>query len=164
MKTQLFPRQAIARILFVLDSRLIGDSPCGVWFDLDNSLTRWKIPLLNSLFAKFLIFRLNPHCFPRQAIAKTVFVIESKYTGNTPTQVLFDLDNSLTWLKRPISNIKSSQLIRNNRKFPYDIPNFILRKLWQNFFCYRLKVHRGYSNPSSVWSGQFLTRWKNTYF
>ena len=43
-----FAMHAIAKILFVLDSRYIGDTPYQVWFDLDNSLIRWK-----NLFLKF---------------------------------------------------------------------------------------------------------------
>ena len=36
-----FPRQAIAKILFVLDSRYTGDTPYRFWFHLDNYLTRF---------------------------------------------------------------------------------------------------------------------------
>ena len=50
MKTQLFPRQAIAKILFVLDSRYPWYTPYPVWFDLDNSIT-----LSKDLFLKLLI-------------------------------------------------------------------------------------------------------------
>ena len=41
--TYFFPRQAIAKILFVLDSRYTWNTPYRVWLDLDNSLPRSKI-------------------------------------------------------------------------------------------------------------------------
>ena len=47
-----FPRQAIAKILFVLDSKYTGDTPYRVWFDLDNSLTRWKRPIFKMIYLK----------------------------------------------------------------------------------------------------------------
>ena len=39
-KTTFFPRLAIAKILFVLDSTYNGDTPYRVWLDLNDSLTR----------------------------------------------------------------------------------------------------------------------------
>ena len=39
-KSNLFPRQAIPKTLFVLHSNHTGDTPCRVWLDLNNSLTR----------------------------------------------------------------------------------------------------------------------------
>ena len=38
-KLTFFRTQAIPKSLFLLDSRYTGDTPYGVWFDLDNSLT-----------------------------------------------------------------------------------------------------------------------------
>ena len=42
MKISFSPRQKISKILFVLHFDYNGDSPCQFWFDLNNSLTRWK--------------------------------------------------------------------------------------------------------------------------
>ena len=67
--------------------------------------------------------------FPRQAIAKIVFVLHSRYTWDTPYRVWFDLNNSLIRLKRPIFKILLTQFIRNNLKFPYDKLTFFLDKL-----------------------------------
>ena len=39
-----FPRQAIAKITFILHSSYTGDTQYRVWFYLDNSLTRLKRP------------------------------------------------------------------------------------------------------------------------
>ena len=42
MKTQPFPSQAKRKILFALHCHYNGDTQNRVWFDLGNSLTRWK--------------------------------------------------------------------------------------------------------------------------
>ena len=47
-KPNLFPSQAKRKIFFALHCHYNGDTPYPVWFDLDNSLTRWK-----NLFLKF---------------------------------------------------------------------------------------------------------------
>ena len=51
MKTNFFTRQAIAKILFVLHSNYTGNTPYRVWFDLDNSLTRWKSSIFKIRFS-----------------------------------------------------------------------------------------------------------------
>ena len=43
-KLNFFPRKAIAKTPFALHSGYTWDTPYRVWFDLDNSLTRWKRP------------------------------------------------------------------------------------------------------------------------
>ena len=102
-----FPRQAIPKILFVLDSRYTGDTPYRVWFDLDNSLTRSKRPIFEIRYlrnSQISVWKTN--FFPRQAIPKILFVLRSRYPWNTPYRVWFDLDNSLTLSKRPIFEIR----------------------------------------------------------
>ena len=57
MQTNFFPKQAKPKIFFALHSHYTGDTPYRVWFDLDNSLIRWKKNFfLNSFFAKFKQF------------------------------------------------------------------------------------------------------------
>ena len=56
-KTNFFPRQAIPKIFFVLHSIYTWDTPYRVWFDLDNSLTRWKRPIFENY--NKLIIRIN---------------------------------------------------------------------------------------------------------
>ena len=74
-KPNFFPRQAKPKILFALHCNYTGDTQYRVWFDLDNSLTRWKrIFFLNS--RKFAIreIRKIPYenaFFSRQAIPTT---------------------------------------------------------------------------------------------
>ena len=74
MKTQIFPRQAIPKVLFDLHSHYNGDTPFRVWFDLENSLTRWKWNFFkirkNSPFAKFAKFCMKNQIFSRQVIQK----------------------------------------------------------------------------------------------
>ena len=63
----------------------------------------------------------NYNFFPRQAIPKILFVLCSKYIGDTTYQVWFDLNNSVTRRKRPIF-----KNIRNNCNFPYEKLTFFL--------------------------------------
>ena len=84
-------------MLFVLDSRYTGDTPYRVWLDLDNSLTRRKRPIFKIRYLRnSQIYVLKTNFFPRQAIAKILFVTHSTYNGDTPYQVWLDLNNSLT--------------------------------------------------------------------
>ena len=106
-KTNFLPRQAIAKILFVLDSRYTWDTPYRVWLNLDNSLTRRKRPIFKIRYlrnSQNSVWKTN--FFPRQAIAKILFVLDSRYAVDTPYRVWFDLDNSLTRRKRPIFKIR----------------------------------------------------------
>ena len=52
----------------VITLHYTGDTQCRVWFDLGNSLTRWKTTfckiLKNSQFEKFAKFRMKPRFFP----------------------------------------------------------------------------------------------------
>ena len=52
MKTQFFTRQAIPKLLYAFHPQYTGDNPLRVWFDLNNSLTRWKRPILKILFSR----------------------------------------------------------------------------------------------------------------
>ena len=100
-KTNFFPRQAIPKILSVLDSRYPWDTPYRVWVDLDNSLTRWKRPIFKIRYlrnSQISVWKTN--FFPRQAIPKIFSVLQSRYPLDTPNRVWFDLDNSLTQWKR----------------------------------------------------------------
>ena len=96
MKTQLFSRQAIPKVLLVLHSRYTWDTPYRVWIDLDNSLTRRKRPIFKYRYlpnSQISVRKTN--FFPRQAIAKILFVVDSINTGNRSYQVWFDLNNFL---------------------------------------------------------------------
>ena len=51
-KTNFFPRQAIPKILSVLESRHPWYTLYPVWFALDNSLTRRKRPIFKIIYLK----------------------------------------------------------------------------------------------------------------
>ena len=66
-KPNLFPNQAKPKILFALYSHYTGDTPYRVWFDLDNSLTRWKNLFLKVLFREIQkVLYENPTFFLRK--------------------------------------------------------------------------------------------------
>ena len=96
-----FTRQAIEKITFVLHSTYAGDTSYQGWLDLDNSLTRSKRPIFKIRYSrksKYYVWKFN--FFPRQAIAKTLFLLYSIYREDTLYQVWFNLDNFLTQWKR----------------------------------------------------------------
>ena len=107
--TNFFPRQAIPKILFVLHSTYPRDTAYRVWFDLNNSLTRWKRPIFKIPYSRnSQISVWNTNFFPRQAIPKTLFVLHSRYPGDTAYRVWFDLGNSST--RRTILYLKNKYL------------------------------------------------------
>ena len=124
-KPYFFPRQAIAKILFVLQFRYTGDTPCQVWFDLDI-LTRWKRPVFKireSWNSQVCFSKLT--FFPRQAIAKILLFLQSRFTWCTPYPVWFDLNNSLTDEK----DLFLKFVIREIHNFPYENFTFFRGKL-----------------------------------
>ena len=76
--------------------------------------------------------RLKYELFSRQAIAKTLFVLDSRYTRDTLYRVWFDLNNSLTQWKRPIFKIR---YLRNSQISVWKT-NFFLGKLYQKFLLF----------------------------
>ena len=86
-----FQRQPIAKILFVLHSNHKGDTPCRVWFDLDNSLVRWKRPnfnICNSGNTQISVWKT--YFFPRQAISKILcFTLLLHWWYSIPSLVWF---------------------------------------------------------------------------
>ena len=93
--------QAIVKTFFVWDSIYTGDTPYWVWFDLDNSLTRWKRPIFKYTYLKLFG---NNRKFPYEKLTfflgnlyqKNLFALDFRYTGDTPYQNWFDLDKSKT--------------------------------------------------------------------
>ena len=105
--TNFFARQAIPKIVLVLRFNYTGDTPCQVWFDLDNFLTQSKITIFKIRYSKNAQNSVRkPCCFSKRAIAKTSVVLHSMYTGDTQCHVWFDLDNFLTQSKITIVKIR----------------------------------------------------------
>ena len=104
--TNFFPRQAIPKIVLVLLFNYTGDTPYQVWFILYNFLAQSKITIFKFLYsqnAQNSVRKTN--FFPKQAIANTFFALHSTYTSDTPCQVWFDFDNSMTQSKRTLLEI-----------------------------------------------------------
>ena len=91
-----FPRQAIPNTLFALHCHYTGDIQYRVWFDLDNSLTRWKKEIFLKL-AKICNSRNSQNSvwkpiFSRQAIPTTFLL----YT--VITLVILHAEFGLIWI------------------------------------------------------------------
>ena len=72
-KTNFFPRQAIPKILFVLQSSYPWDTRCRVWFDLDNSLIRLKRRIFKISYSQTTqISECERNFFTRQALPKNL--------------------------------------------------------------------------------------------
>ena len=94
MQTQLFPKHDLP-IFLALHPHYTGDTPYRVWFDLGNSLTRWKRIIFkilkNSPFAKFAKFRMKTQLFPRHALPNSFLL----YTAIT--LVILHTEFGLIW-------------------------------------------------------------------
>ena len=99
-------------------------------------------PMKKTYFLKFLIREIRvysrisvwkPNFFPTQATSKILVVSESRCAGDTPHRVLLDLDKSLIRWKRPVLKF----VIREIRKFPYEILTFFLHKLHQKILLFQ---------------------------
>ena len=133
-KPRFFPRQAIPKILFVSDSRCTGDTPYRNWFGLKKFLIRRKRPIFKIRYSRnsqisyeILTF------FPTQAIPKNLVASDFRCAGNTPYRVLFDLDKYLIRWERPVLKF----VIREIRKFPYEILIFFVHKLYQKILLFQ---------------------------
>ena len=123
--------------LFALHFCYTGYTQNRDWFDLGNSLTRWKTItfniLKNSQFAKFAKFRMKTHFFPRKAMPTTFWL----YT--VITLVILNTEFGLIWTT-PWPDGKEFFLIfskiRNSRTSQNSVwkPIFFLGKLYQKYF------------------------------
>ena len=125
-----FARQAIAKILFVLQSRDPWYTPYPVWFTLDNCLTQRKRSIFKIRYSRNSQISVRKTNFlPTQAIAKVLFVLDSSYTWHTPYRVWFSFKKFLTIRKRPIFKNYLKLIFRINRKITYEKLIFLLGKL-----------------------------------
>ena len=160
--TNFFPRQPIAKIIFVLHSNYTGDTPYLVWVDLDDSLFWWKRPIFKIGYSgNTQISVWNTNFFPRQPRAKTLFVLHSNYTGDTPYRVSFDLDNSLVRWKRPIFKSGYS----GNTQISVWNTNFFPRQPIAKILFVLHSNYKG-DTPYRVWFDldNSLVRWKRPNF
>ena len=86
---------------------MVYSIPSLVWFEqlLDPMKKVYFLKFFNrNLFELIEIYVWKPN-FPRQAIAKILQVLHSRYPWYTPYRVCFDLNNSLTRWKTPFFEI-----------------------------------------------------------
>ena len=151
-------------MLFGLHYHYTGDTQYRDWFDLDNSLTRWKKNskiLKNSQFAKFAKFRMKTQLFPRHAppiLFCCTLLLHWWYS--IPCLVWFG--QLLDPMKKKIfKTLKNSQFAKFAK---FRMKNhFFLGKLYQQLFCFTLSLHWWYSMPSLVWFGQLLDPMKKNF-
>ena len=132
------------KIPFVSQSCYPWDFRNRVWFDLNNSLTRWKRPIFKiRYFRNSQISVWKTNFFPRQAMRKRkiFFVSQFCYPCDTRYRVWFDLNNSLTRWKRTILKFVICEIC----KFPNEKLTFFLGKLCENkkFFLFHNFVTHG---------------------
>ena len=131
--TNFFPRQAIPKILFVLPSTYPGDTPYRVWFDLNNSLTRWKRPIFKFLIRENRKFPYEKLTFFLAELHQKFFLFYTLHTlGILHTE--FNLVWTTPWPDE--KDLFSKFVICEIRKFPYEILTFLLGKLYQKFFLF----------------------------
>ena len=157
-KPNFFRMQAIQKLLFALHFHYTGDTPCRVWLDLDNSLTRWqrpisKIPFLQNSKSSVWTFLLGK-LYQKYFLHYTVIIL-----------LILNAEFGLIW-KTPWPDEKELFLkfaIREIRKISYENPTFFRGKLYQ-FFCFTLSLHWWYSILRLVWFEQLLNPMKKTFF
>ena len=163
-KTNPFPRQAISKNRFVLTSHYTGDSPYRVWFDLNNSLTRWRRPIFKNPFSRNSKDpEWNTNFFPRQVVPKILLALHCHYTGDTQYRVWFDLGNSLTRWKTTIFKILKNSQFAKFVKFRMKNHFFPWQATPTTFLLYTL-VTLVILDTGLVWIEQLLEPMKKTYF
>ena len=164
MKT-LFPRQA-KPMRFALHYHYTGDTQYRVWFDLDNSLTRWKRIIFkilkNSQFAKFAKFRMKTHFCLGQIYQQIFwFKLSLHWWYSVPSLVWFG--QFLDQMKKKFSKILKNSQFAKFAKFRMKTQLFPRHAL-TIFFCCTLLLHWWYSIPCLVWFGQLLDPMKKKFF
>ena len=140
-KPKFFPRQAIPKHLFALHSDYTGDTPYRLWFELDNSLTRWKRPVFKIPFSRNSKSSMGKsNFFPRQAKQKILFALNCQYAGDTQYRVWFDLGNSLSRWKRPVFKIPFSRNSKDSMWKYNFFPRQAKQKIQKYFFLYTVNT------------------------
>ena len=159
-----FSQASYTNNFLALHCHYTGDTQYRVWFDLDNSLTRWRTFLK---FSKICNSRNS-----QNSVSKTFFFSWESYTNNfwlytVITLVILNTEFSLIWAT-PWPDAKQLFLkfskIRNSRNSQNTVlkPIFFLGKLYQQLFGFTLCLHWWYSIPL-VWFGQLLDPMKKNF-
>ena len=132
-----FPRQAIPKFFSVLDSSYPWNTRYQVWFILNNSLTRWKRPSFKYTYSKLFG---NKRKIPYEKVTFFLGKLYQKfllfYTLSRPK--ILHTGFGWIWITPwPDENdLFLKIVIREIRKFPYEIITFFLGKLYQKFFLF----------------------------
>ena len=125
-----FPRQATAKILFVLHSRHPWYTPLPVWYILDNSLTRRKRPIFKITYSK--LFGNNSK-FPYEKLTFFLGKLQQKfflfYSLGTHGILHTQFGSFWTTPWPDEKDLFLKLLIWNNTNFPYERLTFFLGKL-----------------------------------
>ena len=164
MKTQVFHRQVIQKVLLALHSHYTIDTPYRVWFDLDNSLTRWKRPIFKTPFSRSSKNSVwNTNFFPSQALPKFFLL----YTLITLVilHTEFGLILTIAWPDEKEIFLKFSKICnsRNSQNSVWK-PNFFPRQAIPKFF-FAFNSHYARDTLYRVWFDldNSLTRWKKLF-
>ena len=157
-KSQFFS-EASSTNFFALHSHYTGDTPYRVWFDLDNSLTRWKKPIFNIPFSRNSQNSVRkPNLFPRPALP--IFLLITLIT-----LVILHTAFGLIWTT-PLPDEKNLFLNSFFAKFAKfrTKSQFFSEASSTNFFA--LHSHYTGDTPYRVWFDldNSLTRWKKPFF
>ena len=96
-KTKILPRQAIAKILFLLPSTYTGDTSYQELFNLNNFLNQSKIARLKIRYSRTSKFWPEMRMkYLRFFLVKLQQKLPLTYTGDTLFRVWFNLNNFLT--------------------------------------------------------------------
>ena len=138
-------------------------TPKPVWFDFDNSLTRWKRLIFKIRYSRnshISVWKSN--FFPRQAIPKFFLFYTLGTHGILHTQ--FGSIWTTPWSDEIDLFLKF--IIREIRKFPYEKLTFFLDKLYQNSFFSVFYFRYPWYTPKPVWFDfdNSLIRWNRPIF
>ena len=141
--------------LLALHCHYIGDTPNRVWFDLDNSLTRWKKPIFKIPFSRNSQNSVRrPIFFPRQALPIFFcFTLSLHWWYSIPSLVWFG--QLLDPMKRNFFKILKNSQFAKFAKFRIK-NHFFPRHSIPTTFRFPLSLHCWYSITSLVWFGQLL--------
>ena len=159
IKNHFFPRHAIPTN-FALHSHYTVDSQYRVWFDLDNSLIRWKNLFLKLLFREIRKIPYENPIFFRDNLFLFCFTMSLHWWYSIPSLVWFG--QLLDPMKKIFFLNSQNFAIREIRKIPYENPIFFQGKLYV-FFA--LHCHYTGDIQYRVWFDldNSLTRWKRFF-
>ena len=148
---------------FDLHSYYTGDTPYRVWFNLDNSLTRWKKPVFKILFLEIRKIPYENPIFFRGKFHQFFFcfTLSFHWWYSIPSLVWFG--QLLDPIKMIFFKILKISQFAKFAKFRMKNHFFPMQAI-PTTFGFTLSLNWWYSIPRLVWFGQLLNPMKRTYF